>query len=284
MDNFQPWILYNGQWKRNGEILATNNRSFLYGDGLFETIRIVDTRAPFLSLHVERLLKSMSLLGFEENEDLTELRLSKFIEQLLTKNRWYKGARVRFTVFRMAEGKYTPENQQTGYILTGEPLVSDPVFPFKGKGRIMDSYSSLLKSNNLLSITKTTSSIIYVLAGLYANQNSFDDVFLKNQNEEIIETVNSNVILIKKRELIAPGPEQFALDGTMRKTVLKIGREMGFKIIERGLIESDVFEADEIMLTNAIQGINWVKGYKDRRYYSNIGFEFSKKLNEIVSF
>jgi len=283
MESSQPWILINGQWKRDGEIISSKNRSFLYGDGLFETIRVVNAHTPFLNLHVERLRKSLPFLKLEFIEDFSEERLSKHIEQFLTKNRWYKGSRIRLTVYRMADGKYTPSKQQTGYILTGEPLETEPIFPFKGTGRIMGEYTELSKNNNSLSSIKSTSSIIYVLAGTYARNSNLDDVFLKNQNDEIVETVNSNVILVKKRQLISPGPDQFALDGTMRKTVLEIGREFGFEIITRGLSEEDILDADEIMLTNAIQGINWVKGYKDRRYYSNVGFEFSKRLNEMVA-
>jgi branched-chain amino acid aminotransferase len=282
MQTTKPWILKDGQWMRDGNIISSDNRSFLYGDGLFETIRVVNAHIPFLKLHIERLQVSMRVLKFEIIEDLSIERVSKHIEQLLIKNKWFKGARIRLTIYRKADGKYTPANNQTGYILTGEPLVTEPVFPFRGMGRIMGIYSDLLKSDGILSTIKTTSSIYYVLAGSFARQNGYDDVFVLNQRKKIIETVNSNILLIKGKTIIAPGPKFGALDGTMRKMVLRIAMDSGFEVFDRELTEQDVLMADELMLTNAIQGINWVKGFRDRRYYSNVGAEFSRKLNETI--
>lgn len=282
MQNSKPWILKDGQWMRDGEIIESDNRSFLYGDGLFETIRVVNMQIPFLELHIERLHYSMQILKLEIIDDLSFERLARHIEQFLIKNKWYKGARIRLTVYRKSEGKYTPYNQQTGYVLSGEPLVTEPVFPFKGKGRLMGYYSGIMKNDGILSSIKTTSSLFYVLAGSFAKENGFDDAFLLNRNGKIIESVNSNILLIKGNTIISPGSEFGALDGTMRKTVLQIAKSIGFEIHNCELTEQDILDADELMLTNAIQGINWVKGFRDRRYYSTVGSEFSRKLNEIV--
>lgn len=282
MEKNGNWILQDGRWLRDGDVVSSNNRSFLYGDGLFETMRVEKNRILFLEKHVERLHKSMPIVNLNLIEDLTSDRILKHVEQFLIKNKWYKSVRIRLTVYRKGTGKFTPGNSETGYMLTGEKLEVDSVYPFKGMGRIVGKFNDLSKNVNELSAIKTTSSLFYVLAGIFAKKEGFDDVFVCNQSGEVIETVNSNVLLIKNRKIISPGPEHGALNGTMRKTVLQIGRDKGYEVINQPLQENDILEADEIMLTNAIQGINWVKGFKERRYYSAIGAEFSKYLNELV--
>jgi branched-chain amino acid aminotransferase len=282
MENKGIWILHDGSWQRDGNVISSSNRSFLYGDGIFETMRVEKSRILFLENHIERLHNSLPVLQLDLIDDLTSERISKHVEQFLIKNKWYKSVRIRLTVYRKAVGKFTPENSDTGYMLSGETLDVDPIFPYKGTGRIMGVYNDELKSVSKLAALKTTSSLFYVLAGAYAKKEGLDDVFVCNQSGEIIETVNSNILLIKGRRIFSPGPEHGALDGTMRKTVLQIGLENGYDVLSQPLQENDILEADEIMLTNAIQGINWVKGFKERRYYSETGAEFSKLLNELV--
>ncbi len=283
MEGDAHWVCLDGEWIKNLSAIPVQNRSFLYGDGFFETMRTSGVDVIFVETHFERMRKSMAMLDLP---DISELQFERFCNNLATlihKNKWYKGARVRLTVFRKGSGRYTPQDNETGFLLDGEPFCPDYFYPFVGTGKLVTVYSEIKKPLNKLSALKTTSSLFYVLAGNFAKKHNFDDCFILNEQDEIIETVNSNVFVLVGRKVIAPGPLNGALDGTMRKQVLAMLIEAGYEINEGGISDHDLEVADEVLLTNAVQGINWVKGYKERRYYYQVGMELAEKLNLKIS-
>mgnify|MGYP006275848705 CR=1 FL=1 len=281
MESSTPWICINGEWTRES-IIPAGNRSFLYGDGLFETMRTIGTDVVFFDRHIERLHWGMGQLELPIIKILQSDSIKEMVVSLIHKNKWYSGARVRLNVYRESTGRYTPIEDHTGFLLNGEPMHLQPFYPFTGTGKLLTLYSELRKPLNMISTLKTTSSIFYVLAGKFARANGYDDAFCLNMNGDIIESVNSNVFVITDKQVIAPGPEQGALDGTMRKQMLLLLRDQGFEIEECGISDQDLSNADEVLLTNAVQGINWVKGYKDRRYFHRVGLELSNKLNLLI--
>lgn len=276
------WSLYNGRWIKNPLELDVNNRAFLYGDGLFETMRTTGVTALFLANHVERLHSGMEFLQIPIVPGLSEKSIAAHIAGLLNRNKWFAGARVRLTVFRDASGRFTPDESKTSYVLTGEPLVTEPLYPFAGQGRIMCVFDELRKSVSPISSLKTLSSLTYIMAGMHARKLKCDDAFIKNDRGEIIETTNANVILLKNEKAVSPGVSQGALNGTMRKTVLAILNDQQWVVEERGIDIEELLDADEILLTNAIQGVVWVKGVGEQRYYFEKGKQISQALNRVA--
>jgi branched-subunit amino acid aminotransferase/4-amino-4-deoxychorismate lyase len=277
------WLLYNGQWIKDEAVLPVQNRAFQYGDGLFETMRTYGTEVVSAQRHFDRLKEGMRLLKLPMVPDLEIENLTRLIAKMINKNKWFKGARLRLTVFREGAGKYTPLQNETSYVLVGEPYVVDPFYPFVGKGRIMGLYTDLLKPVSMLSPIKTLNCLQYVLAGIAAREQGVDDCFVVNINNVVIETVNANLILLKDNMAISPGPAVGALDGTMRLKVLELVHESGMEIVQRGLTTEELLNADEIMLTNAVQGIVWVKGFGERRYYFEKSKQFSARLNNLLN-
>ncbi len=277
------WLLFNGKWRREQALVDISNRAFLYGDGVFETMLTRGTEVLFLSLHINRLHASMEFFHLPIIADLTTDGIRENVTRLIHKNKWFAGARIRLTVFREAKGKYTPEGNGTGYLLAGEPHKTKPVYPFPKAGKLFTSYQAFKKPDLPFYTHKMINSMFYVMAGFFAKENEVDDCFLMNRIGEFIEAVSSNIFIIKGDDVIAPGPRQGALNGTMRLTVFKLMLNKGFSVQERGATEAEILDADEILLTNAVLGVGFVKGYKDRRYYARIGSEISKDLNEIAS-
>ncbi|WP_462281390.1 aminotransferase class IV [Salinivirga cyanobacteriivorans] len=279
MDRTPYWLCVDGEWVRQQDALTVQNRAFLYGDGVFETMRTFGEDIVFVETHFERLTSSLALLDIPLHADLQGDGLRKLAARFIHKNKWYKGARLRLTVYRVGAGRYTPQSNESGFLLDGEPFDNEPFYPFVGTGKLLTAFSEMKKPLNKLASLKTTSSIFYVLAGKHAKTQGFDDCFIMNERDEIIETVNSNVFLVAGNQVIAPGTSNGALNGTMRKQVLNLLNDTNYNITERGINADDLQKADEVLLTNAVQGINWVKGYKERRYYHRFGAELSEKLN-----
>ncbi len=86
------YIWINGEFtKENQSVLTLRNRSFLYGDGFFETIHAYGTEGKHLSIHFSRISKSLSILGMEQPSYLNENFLAREITRLLNKNRFFDG-------------------------------------------------------------------------------------------------------------------------------------------------------------------------------------------------
>ena len=90
--------------------ISVNNRSFRYGDGFFETIKLIDENIQLKELHFERIATSLATLGFKTNKHSSFDNLEKEIIELATKNNHNKLGRIRITFFRADAGLYEVTN------------------------------------------------------------------------------------------------------------------------------------------------------------------------------
>src|SRR3989339_931158 len=95
------YINYNGTFhKAENPVLSHKNRAFCFGDAVFETMFAYQEKVYFFSDHFERLQKSMKLLKMSIPDNFSEVFFHEEILKLMRKNRFYKGVRVRLTIFR----------------------------------------------------------------------------------------------------------------------------------------------------------------------------------------
>jgi branched-subunit amino acid aminotransferase/4-amino-4-deoxychorismate lyase len=278
------YININGKQHRADEpAINHNNRIFCYGDGVFETIRCLNSQPLFFDKHYLRLRNALYHLKIELSAEFTENYFRLIIYALLQRNRIYKSARARLTVFRNEGGFYTPSNNSAGFLVSVEPLVSEK-YELNGAGLHVDIYKDLLKPVNFLSQFKTSNALLFVLAGLWKKEQNLDDCLICNQAGLIIESLASNIFLVKNGKIITPSVESGCVNGTMRQTILEIAAENNIAVIENeGLNENFLVSADEIFITNAIAGINWVSAYKDKRYFHGMASKLLALLNSRVN-
>jgi branched-subunit amino acid aminotransferase/4-amino-4-deoxychorismate lyase len=274
------YICHNGEFIPEAErIISHRNRAFLYGDALFETIHCLGTSPQFLANHWVRLSQGIKLLKMNPGPDFTQENIVYYIEKLLNKNRIFKGARVRLVVFRNEGGLYAPEQDTLSWIMESAPLETEK-FELNTKGYVIDLFDGLHKPVNSMSNLKTNNALPFVLAGIFRRDNNLDDCLILNQFGRIIEAVSSNVFLVFSDRLVTPPLSEGCIAGTMRHTMLSIARLSAFRVEERGILEKQLIDADEIFLTNAIQGIRWVGAYKDKRYFNFVARKLLARLNE----
>ena len=279
------YISYNGNIILSEDFKPeVNNRSFQYGDGLFETMHALGTSVQFFYEHIERLIRSMKVLKMEVpvRFSIDTLGLQREITKLLTKNRIYKGGRVRLTVFRQNGGFYSPENNEVNYLIQTEHLKADN-YEYNTKGLNIDIFEEIQKPINILSGLKVTSSIFYVMAGIFKADNKLDECLIINERGNIVEAISANIFIIKENNIYTPSLKSGCLDGIMRKKVIEIAKKDGYTVYDDIPLKlSDIMAADELFFTNAITGIKWVLGFKQRRYYNKISKQLSDKLNDSV--
>ncbi len=262
-----------------GDIGIPFNRAFQYGDGLFESMHAYSSQIQLFDLHYKRLIAGMRALRLNIDEKFKKNNLIFEIERLLKRNKHFRGTRVKLTVFRYSKGLYTPEDNNALYVIETR-LLPFNFFKLNDKGLTVGIYPELRKPINFLSPFKTCNALINVLAGIYAKENEWDDCFILNENNLIVESYHSNVFVYKNNQLYTPGVESGCVMGVMRETLIHIASQMKITIKEvPGFKEDDLLEAEEIFLTNAVEGIRWVLAFKNRRYFSRLANALNEQLN-----
>jgi branched-chain amino acid aminotransferase len=270
----------------NGEILpadtklvALNNRAFKYGDGLFESMRLMKGQLKFPELHADRLQRGMKALKIDGYSQMDTWFLKEKAADLARRNK-IKHGRLRLTVYRDADGLYTPSQNKMGYCLEIQPM-DEPRYFLNDKGLIVDMYTELPKPTNYLSNIKTCNSLIYVMASIYKNQNKLDDVFLLNQNGNLCEASSSNIFIWYQKHLYTPALSEGCVEGVMRQVIINIAKNNNIPVTEAQISPDILYEADEVFITNAGRGIQSVIGFGVRRYFNGLSKILIEELNKL---
>nr|WP_294796540.1 aminotransferase class IV [uncultured Mucilaginibacter sp.] len=274
------FINFNGEiLPADTKVLTVANRSFRYGDGLFESMRMLKGQLKFAGEHAKRLQKGMKALKMDGYSQMDSWFLKEKADQLASVNK-VKHGRLRLTVYRDSEGLYTPSQNKVGYQLEIQPL-DEPRYFLNSKGLIIDVYTELSKPTNFLSNIKTCNSLVYVLAGIHKSQNNLDDVLLLNQNGFLCEASSSNVFVYYQNHLYTPALSEGCVEGVMRQVIIDIANKIGIPLIEAQINPEILYEADEVFLTNSVKGIQTVMGYGIRRYFNKVSKALMDELNKL---
>ncbi|MDB5002429.1 MAG: pabC [Mucilaginibacter sp.] len=274
------YINFNGEiLPADSKLLSVANRSFKYGDGLFESMRMLKGQLKFADMHAERLARGMKALKIDGYSQMDAYFLKEKAEQLSIRNK-SKHGRLRLTVYRDSEGFYAPTQNKSGYCLEFTPA-DEPRYFLNEKGLIVDIFTDLPKPSNYLSNIKTCNSLTYVMAGLYKAQNNLDEVFLLNQNGFLCEASSANVFVWYQNHLYTPALSEGCVEGVMRQVIINIAKKNNIPVTEAQINPEILYEADEVFLTNASRGIQCVMGYGIRRYFNKMSKGLMDELNKL---
>jgi branched-chain amino acid aminotransferase len=180
---------------------------------------------------------------------------------------------------RISGGAYLPESNDATFFIEVYPYASNN-FELNSKGLEIDQYTEIKKQKNVLSNFKTKSGLVYVMAAINAQSRNLDDVLIVNDKGGILESSSCNMFLVSNGVLYTPGLEEGCLAGTMRMQVINLALQNGIKVYECTIMPQNLLAADEIFFTNAIRGINWVSGYRTKRYFNNMSRKLVAILND----
>ena len=277
----QEYILHNDQFIAIDQaILTARNRGFRYGDGLFESMRMSGGKLKFAELHADRLQAGMNALKMEGGILFDDYFLKQKTAELCKRNKLKDNVRFRLSVYREGEGLYTPDGNKSGYVLEAGPLAAGG-YELNKKGLIINVYDEITKPINKLSTYKTSNSLLYVMAGLYKQQNRLDEAFILNQHGFLCESISSNVFVIYDKQIYTPALSEGCIAGVMRNVVMKVAKTNQIPVIEAQINPEVLNEADEVFITNATSGIRWVMGYGKKRYFNEITKSLSSLLNAL---
>jgi branched-chain amino acid aminotransferase len=261
----------------------TQNRAFLYGDAVFETVKIVNSKILFLEDHYFRLMSSMRVVRMEIPMNFT---MEYFEEQLLSlviDTAFSNSCRARITVFRNDGGYYLPQTNTVSFLIHVVGL-EDALYSFPQKEYEVDLFKDFYVTKQLLSSIKTTNRMLNIAASIFASENGFDNCLLLNDSKNVVEAIQGNVFMILGNKLITPPVSEGCLNGVMRKQILEIAKKIeSLEVVEEVISPFDLQKADELFVTNVIKGIQPITKYRKKDFDVVIAKVLLEKLNSIVN-
>lgn len=272
-------ISYNGDLAAQSDITIHQNRAFLYGDAVFETLKILDGKVLFIEDHYFRLMASMRIVRMEIPMRFTMEYMEQKVLELVNQLNLNASARARLTFFRKPGGYYLPTDNNTEFIITADAL-ENPVYQFSDRMYEVDLFKDFYVTKQLLSTLKTTNKMVQITGSVFANENGLNNCLLLNDDKNVVEALQGNLFMLMGDKLITPPVADGCLNGIMRKQVLAIARKQeGLTVEEKSISPFDLQKADELFITNVIMGIQPVTKYRKKEYGNNLASELLKKLN-----
>lgn len=258
-------ICFNGKFFSADEpVLLASNRGYRYGDGLFETMKVQQGNILLADYHFERLFTGIAMLQFEMPRLFLRQRTEDEILHLCKKNKCEQLGRVRLSVFRGNGGLYD-EEKALQYLIECWPL-NESVSKLNDNGLVIDIYSEAEKSCDKFSNLKSANFLPYSMAALYAKEKKVNDCLVLNSTGSIADSTIANLFVIKNGIIVTPGLDEGCVNGVMRRHLLKEMQNAGYDTREVAVSVNDLANADEVFLTNAINGIRWVRQFRDKLY------------------
>lgn len=275
-------INFNGSLVASDSNLLAQNRGFLYGDAVFETVKILDYKILFLEDHYFRLMSSMRVLRMEIPMNFT---MEYFEYQILTlvKNKNIENsARARITFYRNDGGYYLPKTNTVSFLIHAEILL-DTLYLINPAEYEVDLFKDFYVTKQLLSSIKSSNKIINITGSIYANENGLDNCLLLNDSKNVIEALQGNIFMLKGNLLITPPVSEGCLNGVMRKQIIQIAKKMdNLEVLEEVISPFDLQKADELFITNVIKGIQPITKYRKKVFSTTLATILVQKLNDSI--
>jgi len=247
-------VLFNEETVEESKVsLQDCLRGFLYGDGIFETLRARNYRIFRWKEHWNRLKKGVKLCNLEIRKDMKIFE--EEIISLLEENN-LKDAYIRVNIWRREPSHFDPGNKKgTNFLVISRKFKPYPEKLYKKGVRCFVSKNFSKNEHSVLTYIKSFNYMENILARQEAKRNFCDDSILLNSKGNIAEATTSNIFFVKNGIVFTPDIKCGLLPGITRKLIFEICSQCGIKLKEGHFFSAGLKKADEIFLTNTLMGI-----------------------------
>ncbi len=239
---------------KKNTIVQTYNRAFYYGNGLFETIKIYNSKPLFIKYHHNRLVNGINILQLK-NENIENYKsFEKIIKKYIIERKLIN-ARLRITCFNIGTLGFANSTSNMEYEIIHQNLNSGK-YELNENEITWEIYTQQAKAIGELMHIKSCSSLLYVQAANYAKNKMADEALIINTNNEIIEASKSNVFIIENNNLVTPPLSSACLPGIMREQIILIANKQGIPLVYKTFTENEISKNTTILFTNVIIGIH----------------------------
>lgn len=219
---------------------------------------------------MERLFLSLKLMEIRVPAAFTKEHLSERILSLCVHNGCIQSARVRLAVYRN-------EANEAEYVIEAIPFSTEPL-RWNEEGYVIGLYPYARKNADAFANLKTANFLPYVLAARYAMEKGLDDTLVLNAAGNICDSSRANIFLVKRGEVHTPALHQGCINGVMRRFVDEGLKRQRIVLHQDEISETDLLDADEVFLTNALIGIKWVRQFKEKTYHHSLTYDLFQAL------
>jgi len=259
-------INFNGKYFDEATpIIESASRGLRFGDGCFETMKMIAGKLILKEFHFERLFSSLEILGFSLPKKFTVQELEEQVHALAKKNGHEQLGRIRLTVFAGNGGLYELENRLPNYLIETWEL-STTIGDFNENGLIVDVFKDARKAADGFSHIKSNSFLPYVQAAHWARLQKLNDAIVLNAFDRIADATIANLFIVTDGIIKTPALSEGCIAGVMRKYLIQGVRKESLPFEETRLSVDDLVNAQEVFLTNSIRGIKWVKQVGEAGY------------------
>lgn len=271
-------INFNGNVTSEVNILL-DNRGFLYGDSVFETVKILDGKILFLEDHYFRLMAAMRIVRMEIPMNFTMEYFEEQILDLVKAENLQNSSRARVSIYRNQGGFYLPKDNNVSFLITILPL-ENSVYQIEKDNYEVELYKDFIVAKHLLSTIKSSNRMINVTGSIFADENGYDNCLLINDDKNVIEALNGNLFMLMGNKLITPPVSEGCLNGVMRKQILALAKKIEtLEVVEEPISPFDLQKADELFVTNVIKGIQPITKYRKKEYETKTAKDLLLRLN-----
>ena len=262
-------------------VISVFDHGFLYGEGVYETLRTYNGHPFLFDRHMRRLRASAGMLSLAV--PLTDAEIgARFLETMRTADLGPGGreAYIRLLVTRgVGDLSYDPAVCPTpSIVIIVKALVEPPpeVFELGVKAALVTivrnhpgSVNPLIKSNNLLN---------NALAMQEAFRRGAYEGIMRNYRGELVECTLANLFLVKDGAALTPPKDAGLLAGITREFIFEVGASLGIPVREQVLKDDDLFGADEAFFTSTTREVVPIVNVEERAVGSGIPGPVTKRL------
>lgn len=271
------FLNHNGKLYKDGKLLISpNNRSFRYGDGCFETMKMANGKIVLRDLHIQRLFSSLETLQFQLPKLFTPAMLEQQVTELAVKNGHTNLARIRLMVFRGDGGLHEIDNHPN-YLIQTWPL-NDSYNQLNENGLDTGIFKDAAKACDTFSPIKNNNYLCYAMAALWAKQNKLNDAVVLNAFGRVADASIANIFIVHNGIIKTPALTEGCIAGVTRRHLLQCLHKEGMPVEETSITIDDVLQAHEVFLTNAAYGMRWVKSCGNSNYTLQVAPMLYKKF------
>lgn len=275
-------LILNGDFHtlESNQLLSTSNRAFLYGDGIFETIKLQNKKMLFWEDHYNRMINGAKALSLDCSKiSKDDLRAS--IIQLAEKNS-LTTARIRIQLWRSPGGLFTPADNSIQYLINASEFTEAPSLK-----RSCFFFEDVTLAYSSISRYKTCNALPYIVASLKRKELEADEMILFNTDGFVSECTSSNIFWVKGETLCTPSLETGCIEGIVRKQILAYAKQHHIKVVEGQYFKEDLLNADFVFTTNTsgISQLGCIEGkqFKEKHpLYDQLKADYSRDVSNEV--
>ena len=256
--------------------ISTEDRGFLYGDGIFETLRSYNGEPFKLTEHLERMRCSAEKLKIIP--EYTNAEISESLTKLLAKNS-VQDAYIRITLSRGEGGNalQMSDNLKSTILIQAKSFTPyDEELYNKGMSLAVSGY--VRSTTSPIYSHKTTNLLTSILLKEEAKDKSAHDSIVLNTDGYVAECIVSNIFMVKDGSVVTPSLDTNILPGITRSTVLDICQNSGIPAREECFKIETLIKADEVFITNSLMEIMPVSMIEDNKIGKTIPGKITQQL------